>query len=238
MLRSSSSSPFGPQLRQAIAALEQGHIVGYPSETVWGLAAHPARPGAVEKLTIRKGREADKPIQVSCLNLEAVQRVAQWNPPLNALAPFWPGPLTVVTAALPVCPPDLAPGGWVGVRVPDHPVIQGLLNGCGGLLATTSLNLSGHPAARTYGEAQAYGLADLLLPDGEQTQNSGLGKTTGVASTVIRLPAAAPQSPHLAPQSPHLQVAQILREGGLPYDLLAEALARVGVRLAPLDRAT
>ncbi|WP_019009997.1 L-threonylcarbamoyladenylate synthase [Deinococcus aquatilis] len=229
MLRSSSSSSFGPQLRQAIAALETGHIVGYPSETVWGLAAHAAHPEAVERLTLRKGREAGKPIQVSCLDVDAVQRVAQWNPALDALASFWPGPLTVVTTALPACPPDLAPGGWVGVRVPDHPVIQDLLAGCGGLLATTSLNLSGCPAARTYREAQAYALADLLLPDVQSEENGetpGSGKTTGVASTVLQLP--------VSPQ----RAARVLREGGLPHDVLAEALARVGVRLDPLDQRT
>jgi L-threonylcarbamoyladenylate synthase len=209
-----------PQLRHAVLALERGQIIGYPSETVWGLAAHAARPGAVEALTLRKGREAGKPIQVSCSDLEAVRRVAHWNPALEASAACWPGPLTVVTAALPGCPPDLAPGGWVGVRVPDHPVIQALLTGCGGLLATTSLNPSSHPAARTYGEAQAYALADVLLPD----SLNGEDAPAGVASTVIQLPATGQQT------------ARVLREGGLPLAVLAEALARVGVHLAPPEQ--
>ncbi|ANE43460.1 L-threonylcarbamoyladenylate synthase [Deinococcus puniceus] len=219
MLTSSNHSSFGPQLRQAILALEAGQVVGYPSETVWGLAAHAARPGAVQALTLRKGREEGKPIQMSCSDVQAVQAVAHWNAGLEAVAAFWPGPLTVVTAARPTCPPDLAPGGWVGVRVPDHPVIQALLAHCGGLLATTSLNPSGQPAARTVAEARAYALADLLLPDTDQAVYSGSGKTAGVASTVIQLP-AEPQ-----------QAARILREGGLPFPVLAEALARVGILL-------
>ncbi|UQN05869.1 L-threonylcarbamoyladenylate synthase [Deinococcus sp. QL22] len=209
-----------PEYWQAILALEAGQIVGYPSETVWGLAAHAARPDAVQALTLRKGRERGKPIQVSCSSLRTVQSVAHWNAGLDAVAAFWPGPLTVVTAARSTCPPDLAPGGWVGVRVPDHPVIQSLLAQCGGLLATTSLNPSGQPAARTFAEAQAYALADLLLPGSDQDGHSSSGQTAGIASTVIQLP-AEPQ-----------QTALVLREGGLPYPLLAEALARVGIHLA------
>ncbi|THF69977.1 L-threonylcarbamoyladenylate synthase [Deinococcus sp. Arct2-2] len=225
MQLSPSSSQLTPQLRQAISALEAGQIVGYPSETVWGLAAHAARPGAVEALTLRKGREVGKPIQVSCLDLEAVRAVAHWNPALEVLAPFWPGPLTVVTAALPSCPPDLAPGGWVGVRVPAHPVIQALLARCGGLLATTSLNPSGHPAARTFAEAQAYALADLLLTDSQNGEDA----PAGVASTVIQLP-------NIGLPNTGQRVARVLREGGLPVAVLAEALARVGVHLAPIEQ--
>ncbi|MFB9992515.1 L-threonylcarbamoyladenylate synthase [Deinococcus oregonensis] len=224
MLRSTLHSHFRPPLQQAIAALQAGQIVGYPSETVWGLAAHAARQGAVEALTLRKGREAGKPIQVSCLDLEAVQAVAYWSPVLEALAPFWPGPLTAVTAARSACPPDLAPGGWVGVRVPDHPVIQALLAGCGGLLATTSLNPSSQAAARTFAEAQRYALADVLLSDVDTGENPDSGTTAGVASTVIQLPAAG--------QS----VARVLRQGGLPDEVLAEALARVGVQLIRADQ--
>ncbi|MDB5045441.1 MAG: translation factor Sua5 [Deinococcus sp.] len=207
------------QLGWAVQALRAGQIVGYPSETVWGLAAHLARPGAVEALTLLKGREAGKPIQLSCLNLEAVRRVAHWSPALDALATFWPGPLTVVAPARPDCPADLAPGGWVGVRVPDHPVIQGMLAGCGGLLATTSLNPSGQPAARTFAEAQAYALADLLVPSAEFEDHGAGTHPAGLASTVIQLPPASGQP------------ARILRPGILSRAVLEDALAQVNIQL-------
>ncbi|MFC4639547.1 L-threonylcarbamoyladenylate synthase [Deinococcus hohokamensis] len=165
----------------AAQVLRRGGVVAYPSETVWGLAALPDSESALDRLYALKGRAADKPVQLSCQNLEAAQRFAQPSAVLTALSSLWPGPLTVVTPALPSCPPRLAPGGQVGLRVPDHPVAQALLHLCGGVLATTSCNRSGEPPAATWQAAVASGLGDLTLPEGGQA-------AAGLASTVVVLP--------------------------------------------------
>lgn len=169
-------------VQNAAAALLRGDVVAYPSETVWGLAAHPQHPQAVERLYALKGRAADKPVQVSCAGVDEAFHYAAPSPALNALASLWPGPLTLVTAAEPDCPAYLAPQGQVGLRVPDHPVALALLRLSGGALATTSCNRSGLPAARTWEEAVASGLGDLVLPDGGHP-------AAGRASTVVLLPA-------------------------------------------------
>lgn len=188
---------------EAAAHLAAGGVVGYPTETVWGLAA---RPDAAARLYDVKGREPGKPVQVSCADAATARTLTQGGTAFEALAPLWPGPLTLVLPASPACPPDLAPEGWVGLRVPDHPVALALLWACGGLLATTSLNPSGQPAARTYAEAQAYGLAPLLLPDGGVPAQ-------GLASTVVRVQG---------------QEMEVLRQGALPVSLLRERLRAAG----------
>lgn len=194
-----------PQMMRDVAEaaelLRAGGVVGYPSETVWGLAAHPDCPGAVARLSALKGREPGKPLQVSCLDAAHAGTLTQGGPVFDALAALWPGPLTLVVPARPSCPPALAPGGWVGLRVPDHPVALALLRACGGLLATTSLNPAGEQAARTFAEAQAYALASLL-PDGGVPAR-------GEASTVVRV----------GPNG-----LEVLREGGLPVAALRERL--------------
>jgi L-threonylcarbamoyladenylate synthase len=189
----------------AAAMLRAGGVVGYPTETVWGLAAHPGCPDAVMRLAALKGREPGKPVQVSCLDAAHARTLTQGGPVFDALAEMWPGPLTLVVPASAACPPPLAPGGWVGLRVPDHPVALALLRACGGLLATTSLNPAGEQAARTFAEARAYALAPLL-PD---LLPGGGVPARGEASTVVRV----------GPDG-----LEVLREGGLPVSRLQECL--------------
>lgn len=198
-----SSSGVAPQITQAAALLAGGGVVGYPSETVWGLAAHPASPEGLAALFTLKGRDPAKPVQVSCLDVAHARPLTRTPEVVDALSDLWPGPLTLVVPASDACPPPLAPGGWVGLRLPDHPVASALLAACGGLLATTSLNPAGRPAARTHAEAEGYGLGVLLLPDGGVPAR-------GEASTVVRV----------GPDGG----LEVLREGALP-------VAEVRVRL-------
>lgn len=190
-------------LSEAARRLEGGEVIGYPTETVWGLAVRPADLGALYRL---KGREADKPVQVSAQDAATAARLTEGGTAFQALAALWPGPLTLVVPASAVCPPDLAPGGWVGLRVPDHPVALALLRASGGLLATTSLNPSGQPAATSLAEARAYGLVPFLLSDG------GI-PARGLASTVVRV---------------REQGLDVLRGGALPVEALREQLRRAG----------
>lgn len=193
---------FGADLEHALKVISQGGVVGYPSETVWGLAAYST---AWERLAQRKGREASKPMQVSCADAGAALPLCVPSPLLLDLFTLLPGPLTIVTRAEADCPAPLAPGGWVGVRVPDHPLAQSFLAQTGPLL-TTSLNPAGQPAARTYEEALNYGLADTLL--GRPGDQAG-----GLASTVIQLPALAGEA------------AFIQRVGAMPIESLRPILS-------------
>lgn len=208
MKRQLHSSDLRQAVAQAAALLRTGGVVGYPTETVWGLAAHPARPQAVARLAALKGRDPGKPLQVSCLDAAAARTLIRDDPAVltafAALADLWPGPLTLVLPAGAACSPVLAPGGWVGLRVPDHPVALALLRASGGLLSTTSLNPAGQAAACTHAQAQAYALADLLLPPGDQ-------EAGGEASTVVRIGPGG---------------VEVLREGAL-------AVAAIHQRLRP-----
>lgn len=167
-------------LRAAAALLESGGLLIVPTDTVYGLAAHPKRPEAVARLYGAKGRAHDKPIALLASDRLAAERFGiRFPPPAIALADrFWPGPLTLVLEADDPCGP--VPGLQEGVRVPDLDVTRELLRLVGGVLRVTSANLSGHPPARTAPEAlQALGeRADGLLDAGPSPG--------GTASTVVR----------------------------------------------------
>lgn len=221
----SDVAPDPDLFRAAAQILDRGGVVAYPTETVWGLAA---RPAAAAELYRRKGREANKPLQLSCLDAATALALAVPSPALLALSGCWPGPLTVVTPGQPerlrawgAGAGAVAPDGWLGLRVPAHPVALALLRAAGGVLATTSLNPSGQAAASSQAEAEAYALADLLLPDVPDAAGQA-PRPLAVPSTVLRLPAAGEQ------------VARVLREGGLGRAELAARLAPLGVRVETL----
>lgn len=195
-------------VQRAAQVIRTGGVVGYPSETVWGLGV---LPPFAEVLVRRKGREAGKPLQVSCANRDSALSFCQASPALLALLDLLPGPLTIVAPAREGCPPEVAPEGLVGVRVPDHALAQALLHETGPLL-TSSLNRAGESAASTFAQAQAYGLADVLL--GAAQDEAG-----GLASTVVQLPAGAGEA------------ARILRVGAFPVSRLRAVLEACGVRL-------
>ena len=153
-------------LVDAARVLNAGGVVVIPTDTVYGLAAHPAFPAAVDRLYTIKGRAAGKPIALLAADADAVRNFGYEVP--AALAAHWPGALTAVV-------------GPEGFRVPDHAWTRELLRRCGGVLRVTSANLSGQRAATDAPQALAeVGLsADLVVDDG-----ISLG---GVPSTVVRV---------------------------------------------------
>ncbi|GGL88883.1 SUA5-like protein [Deinococcus aerolatus] len=186
-LTSVSENPAAAAVDRAWSVLQDGGIVAYPSETVWGLAALPGHPVAVGRLYAVKGRQAHRPVQVSCQDARAALELAQPSAALTALSALWPGPLTLVTPALPGLASTLAPGGLVGLRVPSHPLALALLRRSGGRLLTTSCNPSGQPPALTSAQAQAMALADYVLA-AETTGKPDEEPIGGQASTVVELP--------------------------------------------------
>ena len=148
-------------LEEAARALLAGGVVVIPTDTVYGLAAHPKFPAAVDRLYTIKGREAKKPIALLASDAEV-------TPVRHPLTSHWPGGLTIVSEG-------------EGYRVPDHEWTRALLRKCGGLLRVTSANMSGERPATDAEQALAdVGLsADLVVDDGVSPG--------GVASTVVRL---------------------------------------------------
>jgi len=172
-------------------------VIAAPTETVYGLMTLWGNEDGRERIFLLKDRPADKRLQMLAPDLELVAKHSVViDPRLRALAQaFWPGPLTVV------CP--AAPGGSVGVRLPDHEFTRELLGLLGVPLAATSANRSGRPPAFEADQAVAglLGKPDLLV-DG--------GRTAGLASTVVSLLAAE---------------LEILRPGPISEEALRETLA-------------
>jgi L-threonylcarbamoyladenylate synthase len=139
-------------LDEAAATLRRGGLVAFPTETVYGLGADARDPRAVERVFAVKGRPADNPLIVHLADASWLPRVVREVTPLaqELAARFWPGPLTLVLDAVDGLP-AITTGGHptVGVRVPDHPVAQRLIELADLPVAAPSANRSGRPSPTT-----------------------------------------------------------------------------------------
>ena len=139
-------------LEDAVAALQAGELVVYPTETFYGIAADPFSPSALEKLFAIKGRDPQKPIALIAANalmaFEVAREVSTIARRLSIA--FWPGPLTIVLPARDGFPVQLVgPDGGVGIRVSPHPIARELSTRLGRSITATSANRSGEAPATT-----------------------------------------------------------------------------------------
>src|SRR4051794_22564570 len=132
----------------AARCLAAGGLVGFPTETVYGLGADATNAAAVAKLYAAKGRPSFNPLIAHVADAEAAMREGTLSAAAQKLAAgFWPGPLTLVAPIAKtsrIC--DLARAGLrsVGLRVPAHPAAHALLAEMRRPIAAPSANRSGH----------------------------------------------------------------------------------------------
>jgi len=175
-------------IKHALDILNNGGVVAFPTDTVYGLAALAFEANMVESLYTIKGRNNSRAIAILIGELTQLDLViSTMNPMARKLAQrFWPGPLTLVVPRNPALPDNLSPNLTIGVRMPDHPVALELLRQSGPL-AVTSANLSGKENAVSAREVlqQLDGRIHLVL-DGGTTPG-------GVPSTVVDCTGSGPQ---------------------------------------------
>jgi L-threonylcarbamoyladenylate synthase len=144
-------------LPEAAARLRSGQIVAIPTDTVYGLAADPFQPAAVERLFRLKGRPEHKPILLLVDSLRQVEMLAARLPDAfdRIATRFWPGPVTVILPAAPCVPERITAGsGTVALRMPGSLLTRRLIAAARVPLTGTSANRSGRPPARSAGQVR------------------------------------------------------------------------------------
>ena len=132
--------------------LREGHLVSFPTETVYGLGCHAMDETAVGRCFAAKERPLTDPLIVHVTQQD--QAFQLWNAnensnerlALQALCDeFWPGPLTIVAQAKPTVPSIvMANTGFVACRSPSHPIARTLIDHAKVPIAAPSANKFGH----------------------------------------------------------------------------------------------
>ncbi len=157
-------------LDAALHHWQQGHIVAFPTDTVYGIGVPALDAAAIEQLYLLKQRPRSQAIPLLLADPADIERVAAQVPPqARTLAQHhWPGGLTLVVPAVATLPSVLLAGGsTVALRVPNHPALRTLIRHLGQPLAATSANLHGQPSPPTAHElAQLFGARVGVVLDG------------------------------------------------------------------------
>ncbi|GAA5193967.1 L-threonylcarbamoyladenylate synthase [Ferrimonas gelatinilytica] len=144
---------------EAAHALEQGGVLAYPTEAVFGLGCDPLNEAAVRRLLAIKQRSWEKGLILvaSCYGqlLRYVDDGALSEAQRQRVLARWPGPVTWVMPAKESVP-DWLTGQFdsIAVRVSDHTIVKSLCSAFGGPLVSTSANLSGEEPARTMAQVE------------------------------------------------------------------------------------
>ena len=190
----------------AVAALlQEGNVVAFPTDTVYGLAVIYENEEALEALKRAKGRPENKPIPTMVANLAQMESIAYVDERVRRAAEaFMPGAFTVILKKNPNLPAYITNGfDTVGIRMPDDAFVLDLIARCGKPLLVTSANLSGEETGITDQQvlSKLDGRIDAIV----------MGEAEGkVASTIVDM-------------SKELPV--IIRSGPIPEEKILEVIS-------------
>ncbi|MBQ4619614.1 MAG: threonylcarbamoyl-AMP synthase [Clostridia bacterium] len=206
------SAPCAASMKEAAQLINQGEVVAFPTETVYGLGADATNEEAVKKIFIAKGRPGDNPLIVHITSVDQIQTVIRGEMPVWAkkLADaYWPGPLTMIFDKGDRIPSCVTAGlDSVAVRIPSHKDARNLIDAAQKPVAAPSANLSGRPSPTTAKHVfdDMNGRIPMIIDGGESD--------VGLESTVLdvrRMP------------------VKVLRPGGITPKMIADIVGEVEV---------
>ncbi len=194
------------------AAIRNGELVAFPTETVYGLGTDALNADAAARIFIAKQRPLEDPLIVHIAEKGDIIPLVTHLPEKASLLidRFWPGPLTLVLPKSPAVPDIITAGGaTVAVRMPAHPVALALIRQAQRPVAAPSANLFGKtsPTTAAHVTEQLEGRYAVLIDGG--------ASRVGVESTVLSLVEEIPV---------------ILRPGGVTREELEAVIGEVAVK--------
>lgn len=174
--------PNKESIELACKLLQDGEVVGVPTETVYGLAGDSRNGEAIKKIFKAKGRPADNPLIVHISNLDMLKGVVRYvsDDAKKLMDAFWPGPLTIIMPkGNEICNETCAGLDSVGVRMPSNPIAHEIIEKSKVPFSAPSANISGKPSPTNATDVfvDMNGRIPLIIDGGECD--------AGVESTVI-----------------------------------------------------
>jgi tRNA threonylcarbamoyl adenosine modification protein (Sua5/YciO/YrdC/YwlC family) len=144
-----SVNPMYPEprkIRRAVDALAAGGVIGYPTDTVYGIGCDLFSKKSIDRLYQIKQMDQTQKLALLCPDLGTIARYAiVENPTFRILRKYLPGPYTFILEATSEVPKMVqTKRRTIGVRMPDHPVIQAIIHGLGKPMMSTTAAPHGH----------------------------------------------------------------------------------------------
>ncbi len=171
-------TPEPRKIARAVEILERGGVIGYPTDTVYGIGCDLFDKKAIERVYTVKGMRRDQPLAFLCADLSDIARFALVSDEAyRMMRRLVPGPYTFILPATREVPKIVVlKQKTVGIRVPDHPIAQALLRGLGHPIISTSASKGGEIVTDPEDIEDLF-LLDLVLDGGPSGQD---------ASTVLK----------------------------------------------------
>jgi tRNA threonylcarbamoyl adenosine modification protein (Sua5/YciO/YrdC/YwlC family) len=146
-----SKNPQPRLIRKVVEVLQQGGVIGYPTDTIYGVGCDLFNPEAVRKVRRLKRTGANKPLSFICSDLKDISRYAYVsNPAYKIMKRLLPGPYTVILKATKLVPKiAMTRQKTVGIRIPDNRICLALVKELGHPIISTSVN---RPGERLYSD--------------------------------------------------------------------------------------
>jgi len=186
-LKINSQNPEPEKIEQAVKVIQNGGIIVYPTDTIYGLGCDIFNKKAILKIYQLKKRESKKPLSIICQDIKEVAQYAIIPDYAFAiLKKYLPGSFTFILKARSQTPKTvLAKNKTVGIRIPDNNLCLEIVKKLGNPIITTSLNISGQKVLTNPNQLdkEMQNKIDLLIDSGTLGQEP---------STVVDLSSDAP----------------------------------------------
>jgi len=179
-------------VEQAVTILQNGGLIIYPTDTVYGIGCDISKKSAVEKIYRIKGIEKQKPLSFICSDIKDISRYAKISTSnYRDLRRYLPGPYTFILPGTREAPKVLiSKQKTVGIRIPDHALTLAIVEALGNPIISTSVNISEQSFASDPQEFSEFyeGKVDLILDSGPTWAglSSVIDMTNDDGPTVIR----------------------------------------------------
>lgn len=142
------------EVKKAFEVVQQGGIILYPTDTIWGIGCDATNTEAIQKIYALKQRAAEKSMIILLDTENKLESYIQEVPAVAYdLIEFAEHPLTLVMpGAKNISPALISDDGSVGVRVSKHPFCQQLIQRLRKPLVSTSANISGEPSPQNFSQ--------------------------------------------------------------------------------------
>lgn len=143
---------FSALIKPLVTSLEEGALILYPTETIWGIGCDATNEAAIQQIDALKQRKEGKNYILLVDSLELLQDYIEYIPPkASNLIAYHRRPLTIIYSQPKNLPTSLlAPDGSIGIRVTLDPFCKALIKAFGKPIVSTSANISGKPYPKAF----------------------------------------------------------------------------------------